>query len=121
MPRRAGRPVEDFSKCLQRHNVQGAGWQKLESAESRPPREGLSTLPTREVEIVEAALADCNGRIDGPSGAAAKLGIPRSTLESKIRRSSGSSSTSRIAFSANMQARPITCSNSRTLPGQIWR
>jgi predicted ATPase len=28
----------------------------------------------------------CNGRIAGPSGAAAKLGIPRSTLESKIRR-----------------------------------
>ena len=61
-------------------------WLKLESAESRPPREGLSTLSTREVEIIEAALADCNGRIDGPSGAAAKLGIPRSTLESKIRR-----------------------------------
>ncbi len=61
-------------------------WLKLESAESRPPREGLSTLSTREIEIIEAALADCNGRIDGPSGAAAKLGIPRSTLESKIRR-----------------------------------
>jgi PAS domain S-box-containing protein len=61
-------------------------WLKLESAESRPLREGLSTLSTREVEIIEAALADCHGRIDGPSGAAAKLGIPRSTLESKIRR-----------------------------------
>jgi len=61
-------------------------WLKLESAESRPPREGLSTLSDREVEIIEAALADCNGRIAGPSGAAAKLGIPRSTLESKIRR-----------------------------------
>jgi PAS domain S-box-containing protein len=60
-------------------------WLKLESAESRPPREGLSTLSTREVEIIEAALAECNGRIAGPSGAAAKLGIPRSTLESKIR------------------------------------
>ena len=61
-------------------------WLKLESAESRSPREGLSTLVTREVEIIEAALADCNGRIDGPSGAAATLRIPRSTLESKIRR-----------------------------------
>jgi formate hydrogenlyase transcriptional activator len=61
-------------------------WLKLKSAESRPPREGLSTLSTREVEIIEVALADCNGRIAGPSGAAAKLGIPRSTLESKIRR-----------------------------------
>jgi formate hydrogenlyase transcriptional activator len=51
------------------------------SAESRKPREGLSTLSDREVEIIEAALADCHGRIAGPSGAAAKLGIPRSTLE----------------------------------------
>jgi PAS domain S-box-containing protein len=61
-------------------------WLKLESTQSRPPREGLSTLSTREVETIEAALADCNGRIAGPSGAAAKLGIPRSTLESKIKR-----------------------------------
>ncbi len=61
-------------------------WLKLESAESRHPREGLSTLSDREVEIIEAALADCHGRISGPSGAAAKLGIPRQTLESKIGR-----------------------------------
>src|SRR5580693_5496866 len=61
-------------------------WLNLESAESRHPREGLSTLSDREVEIIEAALAECQGRIAGPSGAAAKLGIPRSTLESKIRR-----------------------------------
>jgi PAS domain S-box-containing protein len=60
-------------------------WLKLGSAESRHPREGLSTLSDREVEIIEAALAECQGRIAGPSGAAAKLGIPRSTLESKIR------------------------------------
>jgi formate hydrogenlyase transcriptional activator len=38
------------------------------------------------VEIIEATLADCNGRISGPLGAAAKLGIPRQTLESKIKR-----------------------------------
>ena len=61
-------------------------WLKRESAESRQPREGLSTLAEREVEMIEAALADCHGRISGPSGAAARLGIPRQTLESKIRR-----------------------------------
>ena len=61
-------------------------WLKRESAESRQSREGLSTLADREVEMIEAALADCHGRISGPSGAAAKLGIPRQTLESKIRR-----------------------------------
>ena len=61
-------------------------WLKRASAESRQPREGLSMLADREVEMIEAALADCHGRISGPSGAAAKLGIPRQTLESKIRR-----------------------------------
>ena len=61
-------------------------WLKRESAESPQPREGLSTLADRVVEMIEAALADCHGRISGPSGAAAKLGIPRQTLESKIRR-----------------------------------
>jgi formate hydrogenlyase transcriptional activator len=38
-----------------------------------------------EKEIIEEALRECQGRIAGPSGAAAKLGIARSTLESKIR------------------------------------
>ena len=61
-------------------------WLKLESPESRQPREGISTLSGREVELIEAALAECHGRISGPSGAAAKLGIPRQTLESKMRR-----------------------------------
>src|ERR1700734_3247810 len=61
-------------------------WLKLESAESREPRERIATLSDSEVETIEAALADCPGRISGPSGAAAKLGIPRTTLESKIKR-----------------------------------
>jgi formate hydrogenlyase transcriptional activator len=58
------------------------------NAESAGPsqREGLSALNDREVEMIEAALAETHGRISGPSGAAAKLGIPRQTLESKIRR-----------------------------------
>ena len=36
-------------------------------------------------EIIGSALAETRGRVSGPSGAAAKLGIPPSTLESKIR------------------------------------
>ena len=36
-------------------------------------------------DMIEAALAQSNGRVAGPRGAAAKLGIPPSTLESKIR------------------------------------
>jgi PAS domain S-box-containing protein len=38
-----------------------------------------------EREIIEEALRASQGRIFGPSGAAARLGIARSTLESKIR------------------------------------
>jgi len=49
-------------------------------------RKGLSALADRQVEMIEAALAASHGRISGTSGAAAKLGIPRQTLESKIRR-----------------------------------
>jgi formate hydrogenlyase transcriptional activator len=60
-------------------------WLQRESAELSPTRR-LSTLEEHEVEMIEAALAETHGRISGPSGAAAKLGIPRQTLESKIRR-----------------------------------
>jgi formate hydrogenlyase transcriptional activator len=42
-------------------------------------------LVSQEKEIIEAALAESKGRVSGASGAAAKLGIPPSTLESKIR------------------------------------
>jgi transcriptional regulator with GAF, ATPase, and Fis domain len=46
--------------------------------------EPLRKLPSEEKEIIEAALSESRGRVYGPSGAAAKLGIPRSTLEHKI-------------------------------------
>ena len=35
-------------------------------------------------EMIEAALTVSRGKIAGPAGAAAKLGIPRQTLDSKI-------------------------------------
>jgi transcriptional regulator with GAF, ATPase, and Fis domain len=41
-------------------------------------------LSAQEKEMIEAALRESGGRVSGPSGAAAKLGIHRSTLESKI-------------------------------------
>jgi formate hydrogenlyase transcriptional activator len=43
-----------------------------------------TTLAEHEKDIIEAALADCGGQVSGPTGAAAKLGLPRQTLESKI-------------------------------------
>jgi PAS domain S-box-containing protein len=42
-------------------------------------------LQKQEREIIETALAESNGKVAGPEGAAAKLGIPRSTLDSKIK------------------------------------
>jgi formate hydrogenlyase transcriptional activator len=36
--------------------------------------------------MIKAALAESNGRISGPTGAATKLRLPRATLEAKIRR-----------------------------------
>jgi PAS domain S-box-containing protein len=45
----------------------------------------FNRLPAQEKAVIEAALRECGGRVYGPSGAAAKLGIPRTTLESKIK------------------------------------
>jgi formate hydrogenlyase transcriptional activator len=36
--------------------------------------------------MIEAALAESGGRVSGPGGAATKLGIPRPTLDAKIKR-----------------------------------
>ena len=44
----------------------------------------VRTRADREREIIEAALAESGGQVAGPKGAAAKLGIPRQTLDSKI-------------------------------------
>jgi formate hydrogenlyase transcriptional activator len=46
----------------------------------------VANLVEREREMVEAALQEAKGVVGGPTGAAAKLGIPRQTLESKIRK-----------------------------------
>jgi len=55
------------------------------AAESKQQAELPQTLLAQEKEMIEAALQDARGRVSGPAGAAVKLGIPRSTLESKIR------------------------------------
>ncbi len=49
------------------------------------PGQKLLRLPDdKEKEMIEAALAECGGRLSGPSGAAGRLGIARQTLASKI-------------------------------------
>jgi formate hydrogenlyase transcriptional activator len=67
-------------------------WFKGESSQSGPTVsnggaiiERESVLVHQEKKIIEAALAASEGRISGPVGAAARLGIPRQTLDSKIR------------------------------------
>jgi transcriptional regulator with GAF, ATPase, and Fis domain len=44
-----------------------------------------ATLATHEKQVIEAALRESKGRVSGPFGAAARLGVPSSTLESKIK------------------------------------
>jgi formate hydrogenlyase transcriptional activator len=44
-----------------------------------------SALTAQERTIIEDALRATRGRVDGPAGAASRLGMPRSTLESRIR------------------------------------
>jgi formate hydrogenlyase transcriptional activator len=53
--------------------------------ESKQQVELPRRLLVEEKDMIEAALKDTRGRVSGPTGAAVKLGIPRSTLESKIR------------------------------------
>ena len=60
-------------------------WLQRESPKSAAPRGLGRPNENQEKEIIESALRECQGRVSGPLGAAGKLGIPRSTLESRIR------------------------------------
>jgi PAS domain S-box-containing protein len=60
-------------------------WLKLDSRRSIGPEVPLAgAISNRERELIEAALAESHGRVAGAGGAAAKLGMPRQTLDSKI-------------------------------------
>jgi transcriptional regulator with GAF, ATPase, and Fis domain len=61
-------------------------WLSLESPSAPKRRIAFPrNSATEEKEAIESALAASGGRVSGPSGAAAQLGVPASTLESKIR------------------------------------
>jgi len=61
-------------------------WLSRDSSSLQTAGPTLSKRPVvQEKELIEAALAETRGRVSGPEGAAAKLGIPSTTLESKIR------------------------------------
>jgi PAS domain S-box-containing protein len=62
-------------------------WLKGEPSEVSHPNVALSgALSAREKEAIEAALTQSRGRVSGLAGAAAKLGVPATTLDSKIKR-----------------------------------
>ena len=50
-----------------------------------PLRQSFRGSVAEDRKMIDSALAEAGGRVSGPSGAAAMLGIPASTLESKIR------------------------------------
>ena len=61
-------------------------WLSLQPARSDSDTPQLSEkIAAHEKQMIEAALAESKGRVSGPSGAAAKLGVPQSTLDSKIK------------------------------------
>ncbi len=57
-------------------------WLSAHSFLCRPLPQEMSS---QEKDLIEAALSQCKGRVSGPAGAASKLGMPPSTLDSKIR------------------------------------
>ena len=60
-------------------------WLKRESPQLPGPSVPFGAARAdHERRMIEAALTECHGRVAGPAGAAAKLGIPRQTLDSKI-------------------------------------
>jgi formate hydrogenlyase transcriptional activator len=61
-------------------------WLSPHSAQAQPGRvSGIHKSNAHQKQAIEAALAQSEGRVSGPAGAAALLGVPASTLESKIR------------------------------------
>ena len=86
--------IRELQKIVERSVILSSGdtfWiEKAWLARQEAPRQELpgplpDTLQNQEREIIEAALAESKGKVAGPQGAAAKLGIPRSTLDSKIK------------------------------------
>ena len=84
--------IRELQNVIERSVILSAGdvfsvdeaWLRREVRPARTMPPLAASMADREREMIEAALADSEGRVAGPSGAAAKLGIPRQTLDSKI-------------------------------------
>jgi formate hydrogenlyase transcriptional activator len=84
--------VRELQNVIQRAVILCEGTLVVDEAWLQPrarPMGATRTLrrlrTSEEARLIETALAEAHGRVAGPDGAAARLGIPRSTLESKIR------------------------------------
>ncbi len=67
-------------------SVDGSWFKQNASVHAEPERPLEADLADREKIMIENALRGSSGQISGLAGAAAKLGLPRQTLESKIRK-----------------------------------
>ncbi len=79
-------------------------WVKRELRRPRTTTPLVSSMAEREREMIEAALTESEGRISGPTGAAAKLGVPRQTLDSKI----ASLQINKLRFKSQRSGTPAT-------------
>jgi formate hydrogenlyase transcriptional activator len=86
--------IRELQNVVERAVILSAGetisidktWLQPEKQEtSKRPVTLTSILINQERKMIEAALEESGGRISGPSGAAGKLRMPRTTLESKIK------------------------------------
>ena len=77
--------VVERAVILARGSVLGLGDFELPSLRSEPPRPSPAVAGDERLQI-EEALAESRGRVYGDDGAAEALGVPPSTLESRIRR-----------------------------------
>jgi formate hydrogenlyase transcriptional activator len=57
-----------------------------EARASAPATASSATLQDEEIRVIESALAATRGRVSGPGGAAVRLGVPATTLQSKIKK-----------------------------------
>jgi formate hydrogenlyase transcriptional activator len=87
--------IRELQNVIERSVIVSEG-ESFSVDESWLSRQPLRTSPSSQPELrhriaaeekqaIESALTESGGRVFGPAGAAAKLGIARSTLESKIR------------------------------------
>ena len=81
------RELENFverSVILTPGSVLQAPLSELQAAVDEANRSGNVTLRDQERERILRALRECKGRLGGPDGAAARLGLKRTTLQSKL-------------------------------------